>query len=229
MRVLTASKDGYQNITHLILDEVHEHELNTDLLLIAVKEAIAVEPSLKVILMSATINAEEFSAYFGDCPMINVPGRLFDVNILHLEDVLVDTWWFPPGFSSSQCNGLSNEQLLTEYLKTVDTKTDHILIGHVIDHIHATFPRNESILVFLPGYKEIMDQSNLLNDMFVRSGIRNFKIFVLHSFVDHGDLFNARHEEGVRKIILSTNIAEISITIDDVVCCVFFLKFSTTL
>lgn len=93
MRCLTGSKqeDVYKNVTHLIIDEVHEREKVTDFLLIAIRDAIKVNQRLKVILMSATLDSELFSDYFDKCPVINVPGRLFDVETLHLADVLMAT------------------------------------------------------------------------------------------------------------------------------------------
>lgn len=93
LRCLTGSKpeDVYKNLTHLILDEVHEREKVTDFLLIAIRDALRVNSRLKVILMSATLDSEQFSQYFNNCPVINVPGRLFDVETLYLGDVLMKT------------------------------------------------------------------------------------------------------------------------------------------
>lgn len=93
LRCLTGSKseDVYKNLTHLILDEVHEREKVTDFLLIAIKDAIQANPQLKVILMSATLDSGQFSSYFSNCPVINVPGRMFDVEALFLGDVLMAT------------------------------------------------------------------------------------------------------------------------------------------
>lgn len=91
MRCLTGSKqeDVYKNLTHLILDEVHEREMTTDFLLITIRDAIKVNPHLKVILMSATLDSEQFSKYFDDCPMIDVPGRMFNVDTMYLENILM--------------------------------------------------------------------------------------------------------------------------------------------
>lgn len=75
-------------MTHLILDEVHEREKITDFLLIAIKDAITFNPNLKIILMSATLDSKLFSEYFGGCPIINVPGRVFDVEINYLGEIL---------------------------------------------------------------------------------------------------------------------------------------------
>lgn len=56
--------------------QVHERDLNTDFLLIIVKDLLARRKSLKLVLMSATLNSEAFSAYFGGCPVVSIPGRV---------------------------------------------------------------------------------------------------------------------------------------------------------
>lgn len=93
LRCLTGSKNDevYKSLTHLILDEVHEREKITDFLLIAIKDAIAINPNLKVILMSATLDSKMFSEYFFECPVINVPGRTFDVDVNYLGEILMMT------------------------------------------------------------------------------------------------------------------------------------------
>lgn len=126
LRCLTGSKqeDVYKNVTHLILDEVHEREKVTDFLLIAIRDAIKVNKRLKVILMSATLDSELFSDYFDKCPVINVPGRLFDVDVLHLADVLIST-----GYKSKKMDLYMAEnqgpKILRQNLETIDqTKSD---------------------------------------------------------------------------------------------------------
>lgn len=93
LRCLTGSNPElvYQNLTHLILDEVHEREKITDFLLITIRDAIKVNSHLKVILMSATLDSEQFSRYFNSCPVFNVPGRMFDVDIIYLGNILMTT------------------------------------------------------------------------------------------------------------------------------------------
>lgn len=80
-----------RNLTHIILDEVHEREQSTDILMLALKEAMQMHKHLKLILMSATLDANKFSGYFGNCIVINVPGKLFDVEVLYLGDILLTT------------------------------------------------------------------------------------------------------------------------------------------
>lgn len=91
LRCLTGFKNVnfYENITHLIIDEVHEREKVTDFLLIAIRNILNDHQHLKVILMSATIDSDMFSDYFNGCPVINVPGRLFNVEVYHLAEILM--------------------------------------------------------------------------------------------------------------------------------------------
>uniref|UniRef100_A0A7N6B5H0 RNA helicase n=1 Tax=Anabas testudineus TaxID=64144 RepID=A0A7N6B5H0_ANATE len=77
------------SISHLVLDEIHERNLQSDVLLVIVKDLLNLRDDLKVILMSATLNAEKFSKYFGNnCPMIHIPGLTFPVEEFLLEDVV---------------------------------------------------------------------------------------------------------------------------------------------
>jgi hypothetical protein len=75
-----------RQVSHVFVDEVHERGLESDFLLLALKDMLPKRPDLKVILMSATMDADRFSAYFGGAPIFKVPGRTFPVKTLYLED-----------------------------------------------------------------------------------------------------------------------------------------------
>ena len=82
-----------KGVSHIFVDEIHERDLNTDFLLIILKDLIRARPNLKLVLMSATLNAQMFSEYFSnndggddhDCPIIEIPGRTFNVTAYMLE------------------------------------------------------------------------------------------------------------------------------------------------
>ncbi|XP_005113474.2 ATP-dependent RNA helicase dhx29 [Aplysia californica] len=87
LRQLQGSQD-LDNISHLIIDEVHERSVQSDFLMIVIKNILRRRPNLKVILMSATLDSEKFSSYFDHCPVINIPGRTFPVENYYVEDVI---------------------------------------------------------------------------------------------------------------------------------------------
>ncbi|XP_030482564.2 DExH-box ATP-dependent RNA helicase DExH6 [Cannabis sativa] len=75
-------------ITHIIVDEIHERDRYSDFMLAIMRDALPSYPHLRLILMSATLDADRFSQYFGGCPIIRVPGFTYPVKTYYLEDVL---------------------------------------------------------------------------------------------------------------------------------------------
>lgn len=88
LRTLMAGEQSLATVTHVIVDEIHERDRFSDFLLIVLRDVLPKMKNLKLILMSAALNTQLFSTYFGGCPIITVPGRLFDVDEYFLEDVL---------------------------------------------------------------------------------------------------------------------------------------------
>ncbi|KAI0670050.1 P-loop containing nucleoside triphosphate hydrolase protein [Trametes maxima] len=84
---------AFDEITHIIIDEVHERTIESDFLLIVLKSLLVQRPDLKIVLMSATLEAEKISNYFGGCPVLSVPGRTFPVDVRFLEDAVEFTKW----------------------------------------------------------------------------------------------------------------------------------------
>uniref|UniRef100_A0A7N6BD27 ATP-dependent DNA/RNA helicase DHX36 n=1 Tax=Anabas testudineus TaxID=64144 RepID=A0A7N6BD27_ANATE len=193
------------SISHLVLDEIHERNLQSDVLLVIVKDLLNLRDDLKVILMSATLNAEKFSKYFGNnCPMIHIPGLTFPVEEFLLEDVVEKIRY-------------SDNTIAALEMLDNDDKIDLDLIVALIRHIVLNEDEG-AILVFLPGW----DNISSLNDLLVAQQMfrsERFIIIPLHSLmptVNQTQVFK-RPPPGVRKIVIATNIAETSITIDDVV------------
>ncbi|XP_041377673.1 ATP-dependent DNA/RNA helicase DHX36-like isoform X2 [Gigantopelta aegis] len=233
--------------THVILDEIHERDLQSDFLMIILKDLLPRRPDLKVILMSATLNAEMFSKYFFNSPMLNIPGYTFPVEEYLLEDVVELLKYTPQSEKRPQrrqhhqrhnrgeynqerdeeqwnyevwCRNLKGDysDSTIRALQVMDfSKVDLDLIAALIRHI-CLKDGEGAILVFVPGWAEISKlNKQLTSERMFHSN--NFRIIPLHSLmptVNQKQVFE-RPPPGVRKIIIATNIAETSITIDDVV------------
>lgn len=72
-------ENGMRGVSHIIVDEIHERDVNSDFLMVLLKDMVYNYPDLRVIFMSATINTDMFSKFFNHCPVIDVEGRCFPV------------------------------------------------------------------------------------------------------------------------------------------------------
>ena len=217
-----SSVAGLEDLTHLILDEVHERDLHSDFLLTIVRELLLDSKcSVKVILMSATINIDLFVSYFtavtSACGHLSVPGRMFPVKTFFLNDLL----------AVPELATLASEAIVQCTKRGHDGEDNGgggvmplQLIAELIDYLHTSRMRADNgsgaVLVFLPGWSEISAVLRLLEG---RRNMQGSTVLVPL----HGNLQGStqrqvfeRPRSGVRKIILSTNIAETSLTIDDV-------------
>ncbi|XP_030071962.1 ATP-dependent DNA/RNA helicase DHX36 [Microcaecilia unicolor] len=244
------SEQDLSSVSHIVLDEIHERNLQSDVLMSIVKDLLTVRPNLKAILMSATLNAEKFSEYFGNCPMIHIPGFTYPVAEYFLEDIINMIRYFPEsknqrppwkrGFMQGRMKRPEVEQKeaiyrerLPDYLRTLrgkypssaidalemieDEKVDLNLIAALISHI-VLKGEDGAILVFLPGWDNISTLHELLMSQVMFKSDK-FIIIPLHSLmptVNQTEVFK-KPPPGVRKIVIATNIAETSITIDDIV------------
>lgn len=77
------------------MDEIHERDVNSDFIMVVLRDMIHLYPDLRVILMSATIDTTLFSKYFNNCPVIEIPGRAFPVQQYFLEDCIEMTKFVP--------------------------------------------------------------------------------------------------------------------------------------
>ncbi|KAL7984786.1 hypothetical protein Chor_003356 [Crotalus horridus] len=87
---------GIRGISHVIVDEIHERDINTDFLLVVLRDVVQTYPEIRVILMSATIDTSMFCEYFFNCPIIEVFGRTYAVQEYFLEDCIQMTKFIPP-------------------------------------------------------------------------------------------------------------------------------------
>ncbi|CAF3864185.1 unnamed protein product, partial [Rotaria sp. Silwood1] len=86
--LLRKLESGLRGISHVIVDEIHERDINTDFLLVLLRDMLNAYPQLKVILMSATIDVTLFRQYFFNCSIVEIEGRTFDVREYFLEDII---------------------------------------------------------------------------------------------------------------------------------------------
>ena len=243
MRMLEASND-LGDITHLVLDEVHERTIDSDFLLIILRKLMTRRPTLRIILMSATVNAQRFSDYLAGAPILNVPGRTYPVETRYLEDAIELIKYHDQTSTGAkdeidiedredakqdiisnlnQFNNLEGYSMKTrnalvsfnEYLVAYD------LIVMLLKHIATSNtyePYSKAVLIFLPGIVEIRRlQAMILGDPTFG---KEWSVYAMHSTIATEEQEQAFlvPSEGTRKIVLATNIAETGITIPDVTC-----------
>ncbi|KPJ19631.1 Dosage compensation regulator [Papilio machaon] len=94
--LLRKLESGLRGVSHVLVDEVHERDADTDFALILLRDMAHTYPDLRIILMSATVDVTLFTNYFGNCPVIEIPGRTYPVQQYFLEDCIELTQFIPP-------------------------------------------------------------------------------------------------------------------------------------
>ena len=236
------SDQSLANISHIILDEVHERDLYTDILLGVLKGIVRnrTNPNLKIVIMSASLDVEMFSEYFFDCPVVEVDGRTEEVKEYFLEDFIDDLGPLTEldalrsHFNDHSMNFVSMKgdyqrrygsgSQGNKAKKMLDIENpDRIIyepLIQLIKKIDEERPRDGAILVFLPGWEEISHLEKTLTDFRNPAYLgEHADVLPLHSQIEmkKQTMIFAPSLDGRRKVILSTNIAETSVTIDDVV------------
>lgn len=196
----------------IIIDEVHERHITTDLLLGLLKQVVESRPDLRVVLMSATINVKQYSSFFGGAPTLEVPGRLYPIRIEYIP---------PPEEEGMLINEKQKEVLTQKRGREGQRRQERLNPApylRLLERIDQQFSAEErgDMLVFLSGMQEISTVADALRPY--ASHTKRWIVLVLHSTlsVEEQDQVFDLPPPGVRKVILSTNIAETSVTIDGV-------------
>jgi ATP-dependent RNA helicase DHX8/PRP22 len=168
----------------IMLDEAHERTIHTDVLFGLLKQLLKVRSELKLIVTSATLDADKFARYFNDCPIFRIPGRTFPVEILYCKE----------------------------------PETDYLEASLItVMQIHLSEPAGD-ILVFLTGQEEIDTSAEILYGRMKALGDLAPELIILPVYGALPSEMQSRIFEpaphGSRKVIIATNIAEASLTID---------------
>ncbi|XP_066428512.1 ATP-dependent RNA helicase TDRD9 [Eleutherodactylus coqui] len=208
--------------THIFIDEVHERTEEMDFLLMIVRKLLRTNSGMvKVILMSATINCREFADYFA-VPVLNrlvpayvfkVEGKPFDIEVLYLDDLkpvlnikVVPHYYDEPTICKEMYEVAASLINLFDNMEKEEQRQKK-------SNPRAAIEPN-SVLVFLPGLFEI----NYMHELFTNMVHKRLHVYPLHSSItlDEQNMVFMAPVLGYRKVILSTNIAESSITVPDV-------------
>jgi ATP-dependent helicase HrpA len=182
----------------IIIDEAHERSLNIDFLLGYLKDVLTKRPDLKLIVTSATIDAERFSKHFENAqgkpaPVIEVSGRLYPVEVRYKD---------PNDFDTSRRKNAP--------VNLADEVDEDAFQAATLDAVEELCREGQGdILMFLPGEREIRDMANFLSKN-LRQSLEILPLFARLTAQEQERIFKP---SGRRRIVLSTNVAETSLTV----------------
>lgn len=215
------NKKNMHEFTHVILDEVHERDIESDFALLIVKKLLRTNSShVKVILMSATFDTGIFARYFAfpvqdrleGAPVVTIGHSCHKVSEFFADEISERLGELPPFEEDKPCIHPAMFDMAIELIKTFDVmeeKEQGKDAGTGFASVRGT------VLMFLPGYYEITKMLDKLRHL---EELLFFRPIPLHSSItlDEQNKAFMKPARGYRKIIVSTNIAESSITVPDI-------------
>lgn len=177
----------------IIIDEAHERSLNIDFLLGYLKRILPRRPDLKVIITSATIDLERFSKHFNDCPIIEVSGRTYPVQLEYQPLVTEDP----------DTADLTLQQGILQALESIEAAE------RSKGWLHG--PRD--VLIFLPGERDIREMAHEIRKAQNHGQFRNTQVLPLYARLPTGEQQKIFQPSSQRKLVLATNVAETSLTV----------------
>lgn len=206
----------------IIIDEAHERSLNIDFLLGYLKQLLPKRPDLKVIVTSATIDADRFSTHFNGAPVIEVSGRTFPVEVRYRP-------LGAAGFRSKEVAEAENAQFdlddetifgiarkaKTEARWLEEDDEEEAIEEAILDAADDLLRQGDGdILVFLPGEREIRDVADHLRKYQGRSTkLKHIEVLPLFARLSVEDQQKIFKNHSTRRIVLATNVAETSLTV----------------
>ena len=175
----------------IMVDEAHERSLNIDFILGLLKQIAKRRPELKIIISSATLNTKIFSRFFDGAPIISIKARVYDVAVKYF-----------PTRNTADASELSHSIC--------------VVLNQILKRFKASgYKDNEDTLVFLPGEFEI---KTCMQQIYYECDHEHLQIYPLYGRLnkEEQELVFEQTEEGKMKVVLATNIAETSLTIDGI-------------
>lgn len=179
----------------MMVDEAHERSLNIDFILGLLKQVLEVRKDLKVIISSATINTEKFSAFFNGARIISIPTKVYPVDVFYTP---LDE---PDSRSRFERGQSETDRRLDRIYRLIEDRVKEGLSG--------------DILVFLPGEFEIISCEDMLRHSPFRETLQIYPLYGRLGKEEQERVFTPT-AEGKIKVVIATNIAETSITIDGI-------------
>ena len=188
----------------IIVDEAHERSINIDFILGLLKRLLGKRRDLKLIITSATIDTDKFSKAFNNAPVIEVSGKIYPVEVRYCASA-EDTETYQTDYTERAADAalsLLRDDTLVEYKRSSVTVLD----------TRTSCPSAGDILIFMPTEQDIRETCELLE----KKNKNNFAVFPLYARLPAGQQKQIFSTISKRKIIVSTNIAETSLTIPNI-------------